>query len=135
VLYKESKTSSNLAKWSKHGLLKAHISYLRYPGRCSRKVQQPFPCRADLARGATVTGFDSSAGLLDLPRRRLGPDTDLHLADLARLRTLLVPECSRDRSGLVERQEPRWSVAERAGSCCPSRAGSHMGPSPTGTVQ
>ena len=33
-------------------------------------------------RGATVTGFDSSAGMLDLARRRLGPDADLHLADL-----------------------------------------------------
>ena len=34
-------------------------------------------------RGATVTGFDSSAGMLELARRRLGPDADLHLADLA----------------------------------------------------
>lgn len=34
-------------------------------------------------RGATVTGLDSSAGMLELARRRLGPDTDLHLADLA----------------------------------------------------
>jgi len=33
-------------------------------------------------RGAVVTGFDSSAGMLDLARRRLGPDADLHLADL-----------------------------------------------------
>jgi ubiquinone/menaquinone biosynthesis C-methylase UbiE len=33
-------------------------------------------------RGATVTGFDSSAGMLELARRRLGPDADLHLADL-----------------------------------------------------
>src|ERR1700691_1766711 len=34
-------------------------------------------------RGATVTGFDSSAGMLELARRRLGPGADLHLADLA----------------------------------------------------
>ncbi len=33
-------------------------------------------------RGAIVTGFDSSAGMLDLARRRLGPDADLHVADL-----------------------------------------------------
>ncbi len=30
-----------------------------------------------------MTGFDSSAGMLELARRRLGPDADLHLADLA----------------------------------------------------
>ena len=35
-------------------------------------------------RGATVTGFDSSAAMLELARRRLGPDADLHLADLGR---------------------------------------------------
>ena len=34
-------------------------------------------------RGATVTGFDSSAGMLEVARRRLGPDADLHLVDLA----------------------------------------------------
>jgi SAM-dependent methyltransferase len=34
-------------------------------------------------RGATVTGFDSSAGMLEQARRRLGPDADLHLADLS----------------------------------------------------
>ena len=33
-------------------------------------------------RGAIVTGFDYSAGMLELARRRLGPDADLHLADL-----------------------------------------------------
>jgi ubiquinone/menaquinone biosynthesis C-methylase UbiE len=33
-------------------------------------------------RGATVTGLDSSAAMLRLARRRLGPGTDLHLADL-----------------------------------------------------
>jgi SAM-dependent methyltransferase len=33
-------------------------------------------------RGASVTGFDSSAGMLELARRRLGPDADLHAADL-----------------------------------------------------
>jgi ubiquinone/menaquinone biosynthesis C-methylase UbiE len=35
-------------------------------------------------RGAVVTGFDSSAGMLELARRRLGGDADLHLADLDR---------------------------------------------------
>jgi ubiquinone/menaquinone biosynthesis C-methylase UbiE len=34
-------------------------------------------------RGATVTGFDSSAGMLELASRRLGPDADLRIADLA----------------------------------------------------
>ena len=34
-------------------------------------------------RGAIVSGFDSSAGMLELARRRLGPDADLCLADLA----------------------------------------------------
>jgi SAM-dependent methyltransferase len=34
-------------------------------------------------RGATVAGFDSSAAMLELARKRLGPDTDLRLADLA----------------------------------------------------
>ena len=33
-------------------------------------------------RGAVVTGFDSSAGMLKLARRRLGDDADLQLADL-----------------------------------------------------
>src|ERR1700734_2263386 len=33
-------------------------------------------------RGAVVTGLDSSAGMLELARRRLGPDANLHLADL-----------------------------------------------------
>ena len=33
-------------------------------------------------RGATVTGFDSSARMLELARQRLGPDADLQLADL-----------------------------------------------------
>lgn len=35
-------------------------------------------------RGAIVTGLDSSAGMLELARRRLGDDADLHLADLGR---------------------------------------------------
>jgi SAM-dependent methyltransferase len=35
-------------------------------------------------RGAIVTGFDSSAGMLELARRRLGDGADLHLADLVR---------------------------------------------------
>lgn len=34
-------------------------------------------------RGAIVAGLDSSAGMLELARRRLGPGADLHLADLA----------------------------------------------------
>jgi ubiquinone/menaquinone biosynthesis C-methylase UbiE len=33
-------------------------------------------------RGAIVTGFDSSAKMLDLARKRLGDDADLHLTDL-----------------------------------------------------
>jgi SAM-dependent methyltransferase len=33
-------------------------------------------------RGAAVAGFDSSAGMLELARKRLGPDTDLRVADL-----------------------------------------------------
>ena len=35
-------------------------------------------------RGAIVTGFDSSAEMLELARRRLGPDADLRVADLGR---------------------------------------------------
>jgi hypothetical protein len=31
-------------------------------------------------RGAVVTGLDSSAGMLELARRRLGPGADLRLA-------------------------------------------------------
>lgn len=34
-------------------------------------------------RGAVVTGVDASAGMLELARRRLGPDADLRVADLA----------------------------------------------------
>ena len=34
-------------------------------------------------RGAIVTGFDASAGMLELARRRLGDGADLHVADLA----------------------------------------------------
>jgi len=34
-------------------------------------------------RGAIVAGFDSSAGMLELARKRLGPGTDLRLADLS----------------------------------------------------
>ena len=33
-------------------------------------------------RGAVVSGFDKSAGMLELARRRLGPDADLRVADL-----------------------------------------------------
>jgi len=33
-------------------------------------------------RGAVVTGFDKSAGMLELARQRLGADADLHVADL-----------------------------------------------------
>jgi SAM-dependent methyltransferase len=35
-------------------------------------------------RGAIVTGFDASAGMLELARRRLGDDADLVVADLGR---------------------------------------------------
>src|SRR6201996_9663950 len=35
-------------------------------------------------RGAIVTGFDSSAGMLKLARLRLGDDADLQIADLGR---------------------------------------------------
>ncbi|MFE9747031.1 class I SAM-dependent methyltransferase [Saccharothrix saharensis] len=35
-------------------------------------------------RGAEVSGFDGSAGMLAQARRRLGPDADLRVADLAR---------------------------------------------------
>ena len=34
-------------------------------------------------RGAIVSGFDASAGMLELARRRLGADADLRVADLA----------------------------------------------------
>ncbi len=34
------------------------------------------------ARGADVTGFDASAAMVALARRRLGDDADLHVADL-----------------------------------------------------
>jgi SAM-dependent methyltransferase len=34
-------------------------------------------------RGAIVSGFDMSAGMLEQARRRLGPDADLRVADLA----------------------------------------------------
>jgi len=33
-------------------------------------------------RGAIVTGFDKSAGMLELARRRLGDDADLQVAEL-----------------------------------------------------
>ena len=33
-------------------------------------------------RGAIVTGFDKSAGMVELARRRLGDDADLQVADL-----------------------------------------------------
>ncbi|MEV7548144.1 class I SAM-dependent methyltransferase [Amycolatopsis sp. NPDC089917] len=35
-------------------------------------------------RGATVTGFDSSAKMVELARKRLGADADLRVADMAR---------------------------------------------------
>src|ERR1700751_4410513 len=34
-------------------------------------------------RGAIVTGFDKSAGMLEQARRRLGDDADLQVADLS----------------------------------------------------
>ncbi len=43
------------------------------------------PLTAELAaRGAVVSGFDASPAMLELARRRLGPDADLRLADLDR---------------------------------------------------
>lgn len=36
-----------------------------------------------LARGAVVTGFDVSAAMVELARKRLGDDADLQVADLA----------------------------------------------------
>jgi SAM-dependent methyltransferase len=36
------------------------------------------------ARGAVVSGFDKSAGMLELARKRLGKDADLQVADLGR---------------------------------------------------
>jgi ubiquinone/menaquinone biosynthesis C-methylase UbiE len=36
-----------------------------------------------LAKGAVVTGFDSSSAMLKLARQRLGENADLHLADLS----------------------------------------------------
>ena len=43
------------------------------------------PLAAELrARGATVTGFDSSAEMVKLARKRLGEDADLCVADLDR---------------------------------------------------
>ena len=35
------------------------------------------------AKGAVVTGFDASAAMVELARRRLGDDADLRIADLA----------------------------------------------------
>jgi ubiquinone/menaquinone biosynthesis C-methylase UbiE len=35
------------------------------------------------AKGATVTGFDSSSAMVELARRRLGEDAALHVADLS----------------------------------------------------
>jgi SAM-dependent methyltransferase len=37
-----------------------------------------------LAKGALVTGFDSSPAMVELARQRLGRNADLHVADLAR---------------------------------------------------
>ena len=37
-----------------------------------------------LAKGALVTGFDSSPAMVELARQRLGPDADLRVADLGR---------------------------------------------------
>lgn len=42
------------------------------------------PTLAELrAAGATIAGFDRSAAMIALARERLGPDTDLRVADLA----------------------------------------------------
>ena len=35
-----------------------------------------------IARGAAVTGFDASRNMIELARDRLGPEADLHVADL-----------------------------------------------------
>jgi ubiquinone/menaquinone biosynthesis C-methylase UbiE len=37
-----------------------------------------------VAKGAKVTGFDGSPAMVELARRRLGEDADLHVADLSR---------------------------------------------------
>jgi ubiquinone/menaquinone biosynthesis C-methylase UbiE len=37
------------------------------------------------AKGAIVTGFDSSPAMVELARQRLGEDADLHVADLGQL--------------------------------------------------
>ena len=43
------------------------------------------PLAAELAaRGAVVSGFDASPAMVELARRRLGPDADLRVADLDR---------------------------------------------------
>ncbi|WP_370950287.1 methyltransferase domain-containing protein [Amycolatopsis sp. cg5] len=42
-------------------------------------------------RGALVSGFDQSTGMIDMARRRLGADADLRVADLAELRRVLKP--------------------------------------------
>jgi SAM-dependent methyltransferase len=49
------------------------------PGRSAGHVA---PGHRD--RGAIITGFDSSAGMLKLARRRLCPDADLQVTDLGR---------------------------------------------------
>jgi SAM-dependent methyltransferase len=36
------------------------------------------------AKGAVVTGFDSSPAMVELARRRLGDDADVHVADISR---------------------------------------------------
>src|SRR5215213_6180565 len=37
-----------------------------------------------LAKGALVTGFDASPAMVELARRRLGENADLHVADISR---------------------------------------------------
>jgi SAM-dependent methyltransferase len=49
-----------------------------------RRILDAGPLSAALRdRGAIVTGFDKSAGMIELARRRLGDDADLRVADLA----------------------------------------------------
>ena len=74
-------------------------------------------------RGAVVTGFDSSAGMLELARRRLG-DADLHLADLAaRCRSPTAPSTTSSRPWCCT----TWRTGRRrwpsCGACCGRAAG------------
>jgi predicted TPR repeat methyltransferase len=75
-------------------------------------------------KGAIMTGFDSSAGMLELARQRLGPDADLHLADLAGpCRSPTTPSMTSSRAWCCTtwRTGPgRWPSC---GGCCGPAAG------------